>query len=96
MINQVNKDKSEKYAKILESENWKSKRQTILERDKYKCQRCDSPGSVWIPDSNGSGGSNIIIIENEPATEFPKSVKTELKYLQVHHNFYIIENGNFY
>lgn len=83
------------YAVILSSGKWKEKRETILERDGYKCTRCFSPGTTWIPNSENIGGANVLIIENEPITEIPKTIECydHAIFLHIHHKFYVIENG---
>jgi len=88
-------DEQLEYSELLNSMEWKRKREEILKRDNYKCQICNEPASIWISSSNRSGGSNIQIIENDPITSFPKTVKTlcKPKFLQIHHKLYILENN---
>lgn len=81
------------YAELLKSSNWKNKRDYILERDNHKCTKCKTTSSIWIPNSGESGGTHIVIIENNPITEFPKEVRKEVRFLQIHHKYYIIENN---
>ena len=71
---------------------WKEKRKNILLRDNQECKICNSPASIWIPNSGEPGGTHIVIIENSPMSKFPKEVKREVRYLQIHHKFYVIEN----
>lgn len=85
-------ERSEEYGFLLKHRKWQSKRANILKRDNYTCTKCGIPGSTWIPSSNAPGGSHIIIIENDPVTEYPKEIRSEKKILQVHHTYYLIEN----
>ena len=41
------------------------------------------------------GGTNVLIVENEPTTDYPKAVLAldKPKYLQVHHKIYILDDG---
>ena len=82
------------YATLLNSDEWKAKKNTILKRDSYKCTKCNLPESTWVPHSGASGGRNVLIIENEPVTDFPKTVEIVNNpiYLHIHHKFYVIEN----
>jgi 5-methylcytosine-specific restriction endonuclease McrA len=91
MISQKDND----YATLLNSDEWREMRNKILERDGFKCKRCNSPGTTWIPYSEAPGGTNVLIIENDPITEIPKTVESLDKpiYIHIHHKFYVIENG---
>ena len=73
------RDKNHKYFDLLQSEEWKTKRRSILNRDNHKCQKCDISEEEITPRTLNGIEVNVIT----------KNV------LHIHHKYYKIFNYEF-
>lgn len=92
------------YSKLLQTQEWKIKRETILERDSHRCSKCKKCSTKEINYQNVWTGELEKEYENYFTTDstlsdflkfsaeeiFKKSDKPY--FMQVHHKFYILNS----